>query len=354
MRIVGRSIELVLAAALALWMSSCESGEDYDSSVRRSLGVSAITPQEVQERIWPEIALRELFTVPADTGVYFLLPRAVRADASGNFFVMDYGDYKVKGFDREGNHIASYGSGEGQGPGEFALGVSDLGVLEDSAVYVTDRIEQRVSLFGIEGRLLKTYPLTRQLGNRIGRPFRHSTTSQGHRYTMFTSGQKLFEASAPNAIETTSFGPPLDMTGSKMSQVDGMIISYQERLVYAPVHYPVILQYDPDGSVVYARGTVDYGQTELPYTISETVNGILMEKTGGRDVHGTASASGNRIYVEVFLESVRSFDVYEAGSGRCEHSFRSVSGYDVFAIGDRLYQALDSTVAVWAIDRKEP
>ena len=54
----------VAGAMLALWMMACGSSGDYDSVIKESLGLSEIAPQEVQERIWRDITLRELFTVP--------------------------------------------------------------------------------------------------------------------------------------------------------------------------------------------------------------------------------------------------------------------------------------------------
>lgn len=350
---VGRIASILVVVVVALWVTACDLREDHGSAIEESLGLTTIAPQELQTRIWPDIRLRELFTVPTGDEIYFVLPRAVRADESGNFIVMDFGDWKVKGFDGEGNYINSYGAGIGEAPGELTQGgVSDIGVLRDSLVYVTDRVTQRVSVFGLDGRFLETYGRSRHLARyRSGGPFRHSITTQGRTYTMFNAGRSLFGVSSNGAAAVVSFGPPINASGSQFHQVMGMMTTYNEQLVYAPLNYPVIIQYNPDGTVAYARATLDYGRTELPYIMSsETINGIPVERPGGGIVNGTVSTSDDKIYVQAMLESAPSFDVYDAGSGRYEYSFRSESGYDVFAIGDRVYAARDSTVVVWAIE----
>ena len=348
----------VAGAMLALWMMACGSSGDYDSVIKESLGLSEIAPQEVQERIWRDITLRELFTVPQGDEVDFVTPNAVRANESGRFIVMDFEDRKVKGFDHEGQYMSSYGTGIGDGPGEFTqYGLSDMGILQDSLVYVTDRMSQRVSLFSTDGRFLDSYKTSQPLDQyRTGAPMWHSITKQGRRYTLYETGRWLFGVRGNDSSEPTFFGPTMgtDPQSNSIMGLWGMIAHYQEQMVYVPLNYPVLVQYNPDGTVAYARATLDYGHTELPYTYPETVNGFEIERPGGGNVQILLSVSGEHIYVQALLESEPTVDVYEASSGQYEYSFRSVPGTSVFPMNDRLYAIRDSIVIVWAIEWPEP
>ena len=85
-------------------------------------------------------------------------------------------------------------------------------------------------------------------------------------------GDFLFET--VKGDETDQFGVLLDdQSRDRLLVLDGQIATYGERLIYVPYRFPVILQFNLDGSMVYARSTLDRGNVETPE----------MEGIGGRD-----------------------------------------------------------------------
>ena len=89
---------------------------------------SSITAEEAYRlaKIWPE----------APQGWHFYRPRGVAVDQSGNVYIGDAGNYKVKRFDSEGRFIAQWGS-PGQGDGQFNT-IYIVKVDSSGTVYVLD------------------------------------------------------------------------------------------------------------------------------------------------------------------------------------------------------------------------
>ncbi|MEO7352956.1 MAG: 6-bladed beta-propeller [Gemmatimonadales bacterium] len=87
-------------------------------------------------------------------------------DRDGVLYVLDRDGCKVVAFDRNGNVIRIIGNGKGQGPGEFArpnsLTLSDAGEL-----FVLDPGQSRVSVFGTDGVLKRTFPVAGSFGFQI-------------------------------------------------------------------------------------------------------------------------------------------------------------------------------------------
>jgi len=77
-------------------------------------------------KVWPEMP----------QGWHFFKPNGVAVDKSGNIYVGDSGNYRVKKFDSEGRFIIQWGSA-GQGNGQFNM-VSSIKVDDSGIVYVFD------------------------------------------------------------------------------------------------------------------------------------------------------------------------------------------------------------------------
>lgn len=77
----------------------------------------------------------------------------IQVDSNGHIYVLDGRARRIRVFDKEGNHIRSFGR-EGQGPGEFQL-ANDMVLTPDENIMVLDRGNYRLSFFSKEGELLK-------------------------------------------------------------------------------------------------------------------------------------------------------------------------------------------------------
>ena len=77
-------------------------------------------------KVWPE----------APQGFHFYKPKGVAVDKSGNVYIGDSGNYRVKKFDSEGRFITQWGS-PGQGDGQFNT-IGSVKVSGSGTVYVLD------------------------------------------------------------------------------------------------------------------------------------------------------------------------------------------------------------------------
>ena len=87
----------------------------------------------------------------------FNRPTAIALAADGGFYVSDgYGNARVHRFDREGQLRFSWGE-PGDAPGQFRI-PHDVYVGTDDKVYVADRMNRRIQVFGAEGEFLTEWP----------------------------------------------------------------------------------------------------------------------------------------------------------------------------------------------------
>lgn len=89
-----------------------------------------------------------------DSGATFSGIVAVHVDGRGNIYVLDNGDRAIQVFAPDGRHLRAIG-GNGSGPGEFR-DPAGFSVLGDSLLVTYDRILQRLTWFGMDGRLVTT------------------------------------------------------------------------------------------------------------------------------------------------------------------------------------------------------
>ncbi len=106
MRTIGR---LMVTAVLGMFLSAVQAEEAYRIA-----------------RIWPE----------APQGWHFFKPHGVAVDKSGNVYIGDSGNYRVKKFDPEGRFITQWGS-PGQANGQFNT-ISSVKLDGSGIVYVFD------------------------------------------------------------------------------------------------------------------------------------------------------------------------------------------------------------------------
>ena len=90
-------------------------------------------------------------------------PIGVAADDDGRIFVLDEGNYRVVGFDQNGNGLVEFGS-QGQGPGEFQSLIG-FGVAGDLVV-VSDYRNSRLSIYRTDGELVFDHLLDEPLWAR--------------------------------------------------------------------------------------------------------------------------------------------------------------------------------------------
>ena len=83
-------------------------------------------------------------------------PADIAWDSQNNFYVADgYGNTRVVKFDAAGNYVTAWGS-PGDGPGQFRV-VHSIGIDSKDRVYVSDRENNRIQIFDVNGKLLNIW-----------------------------------------------------------------------------------------------------------------------------------------------------------------------------------------------------
>ena len=325
---------------MAFWVCTvllvaCSSPADPVTIEGLTLDVQA---QNVTQRIWADVSFALLHEFPKEPDVRLLRTESIEVDAEGDVYVSDWGDMTVKRFNAIGEYVTTYGTGKGRAPGELNS-IHDTGPMGDSMVYVLDLREGRISLFANGGAFVRT----------IAAPYRAvelSMTLGGRSYFLFTErGASAFETRLGS--ETRAFGNTL-LEGQEYDNLlvlSGFLTTYGEHLVYLPMYFPAILQYNPNGELVWARTTPDYGHTEAPRISSRGPGPVTFE---ARIIQAFPVADGDRINVYSRADSP-AVDVYDAPTGDYLHSIALPFGTAIMR-QNRLYNRRDSTIAVYTVE----
>ena len=310
----------------------------------------AVQLQSKADRDWQKVSLRRLYEVPREPGVVLYNPGPIFVGPDGSFYCRDFGDLKIKRFDEDGTFVQAYGA-IGEGPGEFSTLV-DAAVLRDSVLYVADYDNRRVTFFDVEsGNYLKSIS-----GMNA---YRYRITRGGRAYwSGITRGDGFLHGTSRQGEEARLFGTLTeDQTSDHQMVFDGSIAPYGEHMIHVLRRYPIIIQYDSTGSVLYARGTPDLGRVSRPQLERmPTGGGLYGIRVSGRTVNGLIEVFGDELVVHSRpTDSTRAFDLYDAATGDYKSSIALPWGRDRGGTYDptreRIWQVQDTTVVVYAVDR---
>jgi hypothetical protein len=82
-------------------------------------------------------------------------PRSIRVDASGNAYVLDIEDIRIKIYDVNGNWIRNVGQ-RGQGPGEY-MNINDFDVTKEGTITILDIPQRRITVLTNMGRFVSSF-----------------------------------------------------------------------------------------------------------------------------------------------------------------------------------------------------
>ena len=325
---------LVAVLLCALVIGACNSRERFVTIEGLTLDVQE---QKATERIWADVSFTLLHELPKEPDVFLLNTQGIEVDADGHVFVNDWGDMTVKRFNAHGEYVATYGSGIGRAPGEFES-IFDTGTMGDSVVYVLDLSAQRMTLFASGGAFVRTMEAPHRAVELVETP-------GGRSYYLFTTrGASVFETSLGS--ETLGFGNTL-LEGQRYNDLivlSGFITTYGENMVYLPMYFPAIMQYNQNGELVYARTTPDFGHTSPPrFTPPQPYARFEAEI-----IQMFPVADGDRINVYSRADTM-AIDVYDAPTGDYLHPIAVPFGTSIMR-ENRIYDRRDSTIAVYGVE----
>jgi len=116
-------------------------------------------------------------------------------------------------------------------------------------------------------------------------------------------------------------------------------------MIYVPQWYPLFVQYGPDGSMKYARTTMDYVSIEEPKRIEVQGGGYI---DGPELVVDFSTVFRGQLFIHANI--AQTVDIYDAETGDYQHSIRLPENGFTHALNDRIYQVGDSAVSAWAIE----
>ena len=292
--------------------------------------------QRTDERIWAGVSLNLLHELPIEPDILLLKADVLKVEADGHVLVSDWGDMTVKRFDELGRHVVTYGTGIGTAPGEL-MSIFDFGALGDSAVYVLDGRAERISMFTNDGAFVNSMRVSSD-------HVRYVLTENGRSYAMI-GNSSVFETSYES--ETLTFGSSL-LDGSSQNHdllLAGFLATYNEYLLYLPLYYPIIVQYNAMGHVIYARTSPDFGDAKPPTIVSPSPG---LTRVDGRPLHGFPIVDGDRFGVFAPVDTT-AIDVYDAPSGDYQFSIALPPRVAVMR-NNRIYSRQDTTIAVYIVN----
>ncbi len=309
-----------------------DSGQDN----KYKLSVEVHGDQSI-ERVWTRSDVVEIASLSHRKRYTLYNPSAIKAGDNGMLYVFDFGDYKVKSFSYEGEHLATYGLGRGRGPGQFMM-MTDVGVRNDSLVYIADPRQRRVSFFSMNGDFIRTEEYDPP-------PYKLVRDESGDTYLTpptILPNAPFMKILSPGD-EATISTPPSHVEDKIL--LDGALQAAGEKAVFVPRYLPVILTYSSEDTSGIAYPTPDYG-LDLP-----------RPRGGGRmapanHLNGNPTISGGVLSVQkpVKEDGGIAFDLYDAETMKYMHSLRlPIDGESaVYLHGESLVAAVrDTTVSIY-------
>ncbi len=267
-------------------------------------------------------------------------PGEITVDAAGNIFVTDHAVFKVLAFDQDGHYIRSYGEGEGEGPGELRS-VMNTGLIGDTTLFAVDYASRKISYFSKDsGAFIESRTIT-------GVPIRHTVSTEGVAYTLVGRTDSLFRSESGSDV--IQFGELVENQISHgFNLALGYIDTYRDKMLLSLTYFPVIAQYESDGSLVYARTTPDYfAQFDEPEWVRTDFAGAIGFRIQGQAINTRSSVYNDQLFVH--SRKAGAIDVFDAETGDYGYSFRLPRDRSAaYVMNNRLYQAEDTTVVVYS------
>ena len=252
MDITGYGIRIQFVSLCILFLIGCGQGRN---AAPDQYGVTATLHDVPAERTWQELDIEKIGSISEGDSYIVYNPTTIKADDGDFLSVYDTGNNTLKTFTAEGEHLATYGAGEGRAPGQVLV-LTDAGVWRDSLVYLVDPRQRRVSYFDRAGNFVKTEDYDLPV-------YRVHWAADSIKYEIPPAplpGAPFMRIGTPDGAQEI-FRQPVQVEESFM--LDGSLHTTGRKAIYVPNYIPVILTYSPDDTTGTAYPTPDYGR-QLP------------------------------------------------------------------------------------------
>ena len=236
---------LIILSAF-IFTVSCSKEKNY--SITEISGKSVYQNKNIPSNEKLEVKFEKLFEInndslkyPNDTGVNF--PLYFQADKSGEIFIFDNTDYRIKKYDNEGKFLLAFGA-KGQGPGEY-LTPSEIFLLEN-AVLVNDFRQKSLVVYDRKGKFVEK--------KLINKTFTSIAPSSENRYLCSSMYSDNFE----NKFSMITVLGIYDQSFNLVSEIKKSIYPIIENEVFNPVNYFFCSTIHKNRIFLSTSGTNDY------------------------------------------------------------------------------------------------
>lgn len=302
-------IAILTGSACSEPENQSESHREVQNEFRIPEFVPDVIQQDIDSRLYRDWALEEIhFKEPLSIGNAGQL----RLFDSG-LYVYDLADMNVKRYAFNGTMKAVYGSGRGQGPGEF-MNIFSFWPFHNEAVWIVDSMRRTISHFGF-------------IGNYMGSntpdffPARVAVLNGGRLVVLTYMESELFVLTDVHGMVKGRFSPIVDTPGSfHPALYDGHLFPYPEGgFVWAPRFASYIFVYDDNIQLTQSIRLIDGHEFPVSSLRNHPMHTTASEL---EQPHRTSavSVSGDYIFVSVGVtQNDESFDVldrYDKQSGK--------------------------------------
>lgn len=320
-KFLRRDLLLVLAVAAVLLALSYaiepeteDSGMPVESEIAFLDGSRAPRKQAAAGRVWKEYAFKK--TAGLDESAV-KRPVVLRVGHTGEFYLLDWADYRVKMFSPEGQLLQTFGEGKGTGEGGF-VNPTAYSVRPDGELWVCDPPQQIIRRYSPGGNMQVLIPQSAV----------HRVEAVGDvMVTMVPPGtDTLFDVYDLSGKRLRSFGELIKNQRTKSIALDGNVAGDDESsgFVYAGWTMPVIAGYGVDGEQRFIVQPIESGAPPPALNIGARQKANPNATT----VTWSLSIAGDKLYVlsgaKAPGESKSGFvmDVYDKRNGSYLFSFK--------------------------------
>jgi|GEM_PF-4432293 len=334
----------VLILLIFYWVRKDVKSLDRENVITRPGSVNlSLVSQGADARNWREVEVDTISVFGGEGDHILYRPLAVKG-ARDALYIVDYGDMSIKKFNVVGKFITKYGS-KGEGPGEF-INPTDVAIGENGLVWVADGGARSLNWFESDGDFIRKLTF----GEGI---LRIAPMENGWYYLMRISplNPEIFYLYDGKDSLVNNFGDLIEDYETGAISLDGNIITIGGDVVYIPMYYGFIVRYRQDGTLVFARETLESG--EAPSVETMTVGGNKIQRISGRKVlYLSPSYLAGKLYLYAGSRSkemgVTIIDVYEADKGDYLYSIK-LPGFSrsISVAGNYIYTLRDTTAVVY-------
>lgn len=302
------------------------------------------TINPARKRNWKPISLHKVGVLGGENQE-LINPAIIRTDRTGNVFIFDYGDLKLKRYDEDGSFVRSYGNGRGEGTGKFK-NPTDFAIDRNGNIWVCDPVAEKITIFeGDTGKVIETI--------RHDRASVRINLMKGGNYAVLTEDREtyMFRIYGPNHKLISSFGQFLKDQERTEIVLGGFLASDSVSFTYVGSYTGLIVSYTAEGNLRYYTRTVA-PPDPLPPVIRNASGTIHVDRDALYTSLGL-SVVGGKVYNLGTVEDSsgerhRVIDVYSNQNGAYLYSLRLPEpAIRVYVSDDYLYTINGKVIAKW-------